>query len=94
MNPPESEGTIAWRLGSVERDVREERAARREAVEKLDSEKADSKDVKVVATAVDELRGEMRRGIDGLRKLFQWFVGIVAIGVIALLGIIVQQLSQ
>lgn len=78
MNPPESEGTIAWRVGSIEQAIRDERAARREALEKLDREKADAKDVQRLAEE-----------FGSLRRTLQWFMGVVATAVIAFAGIVV-----
>lgn len=78
MNPPDSEGTIAWRVGTVEQAIRDERAARREAMDKLDAEKADAKDVARLAIE-----------FGSLRRTLQWFMGVVATAVIAFAGIVV-----
>lgn len=78
MNPPESQGTIVWRVGTVEQAIRDERASRQAAMEKLDREKADAKDV---ARLADEF--------GSLRRTLQWFMGVVATAVIAFAGIVV-----
>lgn len=79
MSPPDSEATLAWRIGAQEQGLRDERAARREALKQLDAEKADAKDV---ARLADEFKS--------LRLTLQWFMGIVAAAVVALAVIIVQ----
>jgi hypothetical protein len=56
MTPPESEATIAWRVGTLETDLRDERKARRDAYNKLDEDKADAKDVARLADEVSGLR--------------------------------------
>jgi hypothetical protein len=79
MNPPDSEGTIVWRVQTLERDIAAEREARRRSFEKLDVEKADAKDV---ARLADEFKS--------LRLTLQWFMGIVAAGAVAFIVLAIQ----
>jgi hypothetical protein len=79
MNPPDSGATIAWRVGSLEQDLRDERQARRENFKQLDEGKAEAKDVQRLA---DEFKA--------LRLTLQWFMGITAVAVLAFAGIVVQ----
>ena len=79
MPPPESEGTITWRLSTLEQAMREEREARRRGDDKLDEEKADVKDVVRMG---DEFKS--------LRLTLQWFMGVMAAGAIATVVLIIQ----
>jgi hypothetical protein len=79
VNPPESEGTLIWRVATLEQALRDEREARRLAMNKLDEEKADAKDVQRLA---DEFKS--------LRLTLQWFMGITAASVVAFAAIVVQ----
>ena len=83
MQPPDSEATIAWRVGALETDLRDERQARREAIKDLDEAKADAKDVQRLA---DEFKA--------LRLTLQWFMGITAVAVLAFAGIVVQLIGH
>lgn len=78
----ESDTTIAWRVGTLEGDLRAEREARRRAIEKLDTEKADAKDVQRLA---DEFKA--------LRLTLQWFMGITAAAVLAFASYLLQSLG-
>ena len=53
---PDSEPTMVWRMQAVEAGLREERQDRKDAVQRLDVEKADEKDVSRLATEVAGLR--------------------------------------
>lgn len=82
MQPPDSESTILWRVGTLESNVREERNARRDAFRQLDKEKADR-------TQVDRIEAK----VDGLQKTlvaFSFsaiFAGLsFIIGVLTLVG--------
>ncbi len=83
MNPPDAESTVTWRLQNLEGGLREERASRARAFEKLDVDKADAKDV---ARLADEFKS--------LRTTLQWFMGVVATGAIALIVLVVQNATS
>lgn len=83
-------GTLAWRVSSLETDLREERDARRRAVDKLDEEKADAKDVAGLVQAFTELRKEVRDENQSTRSTLKWFIGIYVVGLIGFAGIAVQ----
>jgi hypothetical protein len=90
MNPPDSEATVAWRVSSLERALNEEREARRRAVDKLDGEKADAKDVARLAQEIADLRVQTAADSKANRQTLQWFMGIVAAAVLAFAAIAVQ----
>jgi hypothetical protein len=90
MNPPDSEGTVVWRLSTLERELKDERAARRRDVEKLDGEKADAKDVARLAQEIADLRAQTAADSKANRQTLQWFMGIVAAAVLAFAAIAVQ----
>jgi hypothetical protein len=73
MNPPESAANIAWRLAQVER-----------AAEKLDGEKADTKDVANVLDRVNALGFE----VNGLRRALLIFSLSMVGTAVSFLGII------
>jgi hypothetical protein len=90
MNPPDSESTVAWRVSSLERALNEEREARRRDVEKLDSEKGDTRELERIAKEIASLREQTASDAKAIRQTLQWFMGIVAMAVIAFAGIVVQ----
>jgi hypothetical protein len=85
MNPlePESETTLAWRVGALEGDLRGERETRHRAFEKLDEQKADVKDMQRLA---DEFKA--------LRLTLQWFMGVTAAAVVSFAVVVVQLLGR
>lgn len=82
MTPPDSEGTIIWRVGNVEQQLRDEQQARREADRELDKTKADEKDV---ARIGEELAGLRRALIVFSLSLCSLSVTII-IGLLAVAG--------
>lgn len=70
MSPTSNEGVLA-RLVRAEADI-----------QKLDTEKADAKDVQALA-----------KSFDSLRTTLQWFMGIIATATIAFAVLIVQLLG-
>lgn len=85
----EGNGFLA-RLARAEVDIVSERAERLRAVERLDDDKADAKDIARMERHVDEFEGRMTAEFKSLRGTLQWFMGLVAGAVVALVILIVQ----
>jgi hypothetical protein len=82
-------GVLA-RLQRLERDISEERSFRRADRERLDSQKADVKDVEQLVNQLAKTEQRMTDEFRSLRQTLQWFIGITATGAIAFAIVIVQ----
>lgn len=76
MIPPDE--TVVWRVGTLERDLSEERKARRDAIIRLEDKKADEADLKTLADEVHGLR----------RALVLFSLTMIGTAVVFLVGVL------
>lgn len=78
MIPPSD--VVQLRLGNLERDLREERTARRESITRLDDRKADQDDLQTLADEVHGLRRALVLfSLSMIGTAFAFLIGVLAL---------------